>query len=294
VITILLCIGINLLREAVAHLRMLTIQGNSFQRDERRERRPSRTTEGVAGGGDVLSTLGGAPKPSDRELRRSVEKFQECFLGEDDVDVERFMAACRHFGDKVLQPMGSFTLLTVREIHANMDKIKHTYQLDPGKHRSLRSLLEAEVEERMHKPGPEPTCELQDPSAAMGVMWARRGLVFWEALFRPHCLAGEDLRTPDSRPRTPTSDDMVGTGSSGAMAAYEEALAPFNGWVTRNTFMLATRAFPGWTTIQGTFAPTLKDQRDDVRAWNETLSPLLEQIFAIIRELQLHDLRKSI
>ena len=46
--------------------------------------------------------------------------------------------------------------------------------------RSMRELLEAELGAQMHQPGGL----LADPSAAMGLLWARRGLEFWIHVFK--------------------------------------------------------------------------------------------------------------
>ena len=52
--------------------------------------------------------------------------------------------------------MGPFTVLTIRAIHANADKVKLTYDLAPERHRSMRLLLESEVTAGMHQPGGTP------------------------------------------------------------------------------------------------------------------------------------------
>ena len=44
----------------------------------------------------------------------------------------------------------------------------------------MRELLEAELGAQMHQPGGL----LADPSAAMGLLWARRGLEFWIHVFK--------------------------------------------------------------------------------------------------------------
>ena len=46
----------------------------------------------------------------------------------------------------------------------------------------MAMMLDEEVSSGMHSPGGV----LADPSAAIGLLWARRGLAFWIALFRPH------------------------------------------------------------------------------------------------------------
>ena len=192
------------------------------------------------------------------------------------------MESCRWYGDKVLTRMGNFTLIIVREIHANMDKVKHTYQLNPDKHNSMHALLEAECSSDMHQSGGV----LSDPSAAMGLLWARRGLLFWIFLFRKELEKG-------SRPPTP-SNVLNEPSSNYAIAAYEESLGPFNGWVTRNTFHLTSRAFPEFREIEKTLASSHEDASKDMLEWVEVLVPLLDRMDAVIRKLDLNDERKSI
>jgi len=58
----------------------------------------------------------------------------------------------------------------------------YTDLLAPDRFRSMVAMLQEEVSSGMHAPG----AILADPSAAVGLLWARRGLQFWIALFRPH------------------------------------------------------------------------------------------------------------
>ncbi|KAL3921372.1 MAG: hypothetical protein SGPRY_004926, partial [Prymnesium sp.] len=217
---------------------------------------------------------------TERRLLTSAKMFEQCMLGDADVDVQKFMDACRWYGEQILTRMGPFTMITVREIHANMDKVKHTFQLDPEKHRSMRALLEAECSSNMHQPGGI----LADPSAAMGMLWARRGLMFWVCLFHKHMDNGEKRLAAGGQPQLSLHTTVLN--------AYEEALAPFNGWVSRNTFMLATRTFPEWRDIEATWASNHEDAIDDMSAWVRILEPLLSRMFAIIKALDLDDLRK--
>ena len=122
--------------------------------------------------------------PVERFLRDSAQLFAECLLDERDVDVSKFVAACRHFAT-VLEKAGPFTMLSIRETQSNIQKMEHTYLLDPERFRSMFDMLREEVSSGMHSPGGL----LADPSAAIGLLWARRGLLFWVSLFRPHAEA---------------------------------------------------------------------------------------------------------
>ena len=125
----------------------------------------------------------GSPSPTPERLRPimvSAEAFERCLLGDDDdVQVPLFMAACKCYCN-VLNVIGPFTLLTVREVNANMAKIDTSLQLDAVAYCSMRALLTAEVDAGMHQEG----AILANPSAAMGLLWARRGLSFWLEIYR--------------------------------------------------------------------------------------------------------------
>ena len=92
-----------------------------------------------------------------RPIMVSAEAFEKCLLGEDDVQVPHFMAACKCYCN-VLNVIGPFTLITVREVHANMAKIDTSLQLDAVAYRSMRALLTAEVDAGMHQ-GEEKSCQ---------------------------------------------------------------------------------------------------------------------------------------
>ena len=312
-----------------------------------------------------------SPPAIERMLNDSAQLFAESLLDEDDVDVAKFIKACRHY-TRVLEKIGPFTMLSVRETQSNITKIEQTYLLDPARFRSMINMLEEEVSSRMHSPGGV----LADPSAAIGLLWARRGLAFWISIFRPHVaeyrarntelkdldmeeleldakssvgsggtsspaassaahaasrlpsipsgntLSSEppgtspgssrarglsssatslDARVLRSRSTTPPAswadqadglfrdgaasaaekmstvasdlaDRMSGAGAkllSGVVSeqgyaeflrAYEETIAPFNGWIARNTFTLTARASPDWDSFWPKVAPQPQPQ----------------------------------
>ena len=65
--------------------------------------------------------------------------------GVEGVQVPLFIAACKNYCE-VLHIIGPFTMLTVREVNANMAKIETSLQLDAVAYRSMRALLTAEVD----------------------------------------------------------------------------------------------------------------------------------------------------
>jgi hypothetical protein len=57
--------------------------------------------------------------PVEHFLRDSAQLFAECLFDEQDVDTNKFIRACRHFGT-VLERAGPFTMLSIRETHSNI------------------------------------------------------------------------------------------------------------------------------------------------------------------------------
>ena len=94
----------------------------------------------------------------------------------------------------MLEKAGPFTMLSIRETASNIAKMESTYLLDPGRFRSMIVMLQEECSSGMHAPGGL----LADPSAAIGLLWARRGLLFWVSFFRPHADAYNARRRTDS------------------------------------------------------------------------------------------------
>ena len=313
-----------------------------------------------------------APPPVERLMGDSAQQFAECLLDEKDIDVARFIKACRHF-TRVLEKIGPFTMLSVRETHSNLTKIEQTFLLDPTRFQSMYTMLEEEVSSRMHSPGGH----LADPSAAIGLLWARRGLSFWISLFRPHVeeylrehqhkhASTDVLSLPEdgevaeafasapaaslsasgggsrssansraaSRSASPPSwvsqaDGLFGEGAAQKVAAgaavaagiserlssagtqllsgvvspqgyaeflraYEETIAPFNGWIARNTFTLTARASPDWKTFGLKVAPNLEALGEDVHLWSTAVKACTVRMQRMHTELDLEDMRKTI
>ena len=189
------------------------------------------------------------------------------------------MRACRAYADCVLQRMGPFTLLSIREVHSNMRKVQLTHDIDPSTLGTMRAILQREIAGAMHQPGGL----IADPSAAMGLLWARRGLAFWVHFYRAceaHEASGEEAQSFAIQ--------------RAVTAAYEAELQPHNGWVTRHSFALATRTAGEWDAIRAKLAPTDTALRDDLQSWLRAVVPLLERMGALQKALDLEDTRKSI
>ena len=86
-------------------------------------------------------------------MNEKTAQFRDALLGSDDVAVPRFMRACRAYADCVLQRMGPFTLLSIREVHSNMRKVQLTHDIDPSTLGTMRAILQREIAGAMHQPG---------------------------------------------------------------------------------------------------------------------------------------------
>merc|ERR1740115_607976 len=90
---------------------------------------------------------------------------------------------------------------------------------------------------------------LSDPSAAMGLLWARRGLMYWVHVFRDR--------------QDGPSEEPGGFRRSFAKA-YKTVMEPVNGWVAKSSSQLAMLAVP---LEFPTIAPTDREMEQDLRAW---------------------------
>jgi len=210
-------------------------------------------------------------------LKQSAALFSKCLLGETDIDVRAFMKGCRHYKE-VMSTMGSFTILQIREVEINVKKMEHTYQLAPQKYRSMRELLKAEVDSGMHQPGGV----LADPSSAMGLLWARRGLRFWVAYFRPRL-------DPDNPPEpiAPNED---------CLRCFEEALKPYCGWLVTTSMIAASTASPKWEEVAAGMGneKTPEDLCKTLQTWYTAVVTLLDRMEVIQKEMDLEDQRKTV
>jgi hypothetical protein len=230
-----------------------------------------------------------------RPIKTSASHFAKCLLSEADVDVALFIAACEHLASKVLPLVGPFTLLSIREVHSNMKKIEHSFELAPLRYRSMRELLNAETAAGMHQPGGL----IVDPSAAMGLLWARRGLQFWIFIFR-ELVAQHGLRVSVSNAQpelggmsesSSSRDDRLDNLKEIVERSYAASLQPYFGWLSNNSMSLALRAVPAEFPV---LAPTLIELLEDLQEWADVVEQLIERMAATQQELDLEDKRKSI
>ena len=211
---------------------------------------------------------------SESPLRHSAEQFKHCLLGDSDIDVRQLMNACYDYM-QVLSVMGKFAKSLRKQVDGNMDKISSgLYRCDPDKYASMKALLQAENDADKHKPD----AVLADPSAAMGLLWMRRALMFWNALYdKIHKTEGKDVELKEY-----------------GAEAYEQTLRPFNGFISRQSFksMVLSR-MPGWGEVRPKLSPKATIQAD-MSDWMDIVSKVIERMEAIQKEANLEDLRKSI
>ena len=139
----------------------------------------------------TLSPTTVALKVSQRPLRRSARAFSECSQGSD-INVPRFLRAAKAYCDLVSR-FGRFAVPSAGEISRCIVKVEQAAaQLAKNgtKGNSMKALLQAEVALGLHGPGGV----LADPSAAMGLLWTRRGIAFWLDVFQQQIKKSASLK----------------------------------------------------------------------------------------------------
>ena len=228
-----------------------------------------------------------AESHAESPLAASAALFAACMLGDDDIDVTQFMHACREY-TQVLKLLGSSTNLAVHEVNGNMAKIDKQYRMDPMRYVSMRTLLVDEMTARKHSAD----AGLCDPSAAVGLLWARRGLRYWLAAFAPLIDFGVDDVCGDAW-GSGEAGPKAQSGYDSAMAAYAASFQQFNGFASSNLFKLTARAQPGWCQMGPKLAESPDELREGVAAWSEAVAPLLDRMAELHTELNLEDVRRG-
>lgn len=102
------------------------------------------------------------------------------------------------------------------------------------------------------------------------------------------------------------SDQVVGAGTSllsGVVSArgyeeflraYEETIAPYNGWLSRNTFTLSARVAPDWAELVRKSGEEAHVVDEATHLWSVAVSAVLERLHAMLGKFDLEDLRKTI
>ena len=222
-------------------------------------------------------------------LVASAALFATCLLGDDDVDVTCFMHACREY-TTVLQRLGSTTKMAVKEVHSNMAKIEKHYNLDPVRFKSMRALLEDEMGLKKHSVD----TGLVDPSAAVGLLWARRGLRYWLALFRPLVADRAAVVAECGDAWGGGAASATGrTGLEAALKAYDDSLAPYNGMMSTRLFKLAARMSPAWNIMGPKLAASPDALHAGMAAWSDAVGALIERMTMVQTQMNLECLRRG-
>mmetsp|Transcript_25994 Transcript_25994/g.34519 ORF Transcript_25994/g.34519 Transcript_25994/m.34519 type:complete len:244 (+) Transcript_25994:209-940(+) len=192
------------------------------------------------------------------------------------LNVAELLDACRDFSS-ALRKIGQTTL--ARDFESNIRKAEALYNSAPSNQRqSLSSLLLLERESGIHGPNGQ----LQDYSAATGLLWIRRYLEFHLDMYTA-ILASSD----------PTA---------AAIDAYKTQIEPFHGWALRKLFTvrLSTMMPPreDLLAMLGNFQPqdfgqkeeqmVLKDLSELVSIWR----PIVMQWRTTYEDLDLEDIRR--
>lgn len=233
----------------------------------------------------VASTFAGS-------LSASCKLFQSCKKG-DDVDVPKFAAATNEYL-KFLSSFGKWTAASIGEtrgclqkIEGGLKKLRDTAATDAEKECKLQMLIEiltAEVAKGIHKSGGK----LADPSAAMGLLWVRRGLAFWARMF-----GLEAARIA----KTGELDGGPGTFRDQVQMAYKEVIDPFHGWVSRKAFKLAMSRAPEWDELRrrsGLPCDSSDALRVELQQWCDVVSALMATMQRAHQKYDLEDSRRSV
>ena len=149
--------------------------------------------------------------------------------------------------------------------------------------RSMRALLESELEKAIHGKGGI----IADPSAAMGLLWVRRGLMFWARLFDL-----EARRLMDNQFRL----GEPGTFMAQTTLAYEMEISDFHGWVARKAFLMSVRAAPEWDLLceRAGLPSDRKQLAEELRSWAKVLDGLDKRMRTLHTKYDLDDRRRTI
>ena len=231
-------------------------------------------------------------------LVNSASKFKSCCHGKHDLDLAEFVKATNDFL-KFLRLLGPWTAASISETRACLTKVEEACTLLEAQrlaassnsikkrraHRlkTVMDLLDAEVASGVHGKGGA----IADPSAAMGLLWVRRGLEHWAALFG---LEAQRLKASG------TVEGGRGAFAKQGQSAYDATVGPFHGWVARNAFKLTLQAAPEWEVVRkrsGLPAASYKDLRRELREWEKAVTALTKRLRLLHDRYDCEDCRKT-
>lgn len=193
------------------------------------------------------------------------------------LNVAELLDACWDFSS-VLRKIGQTTL--ARDFESNIRKAEALYNSAPSNQRqSLSSLLLLERESGIHGPNGQ----LQDYSAATGLLWIRRYLEFHLDMYRA-ILASRDP-------------------ADAAIDAYQTQIEPFHGWALRKLFTLRLSTMmpsrEDLLAMLGNFQTQEFGQEEEQMVLNDLSQlvsiwqPIIIQWRTAYEELDLEDIRRA-
>lgn len=190
------------------------------------------------------------------KLDEVIRTFAKVFDGSE-IDTSRLLKACRaHL--ELMKSGGAAMCLVAKDLESNLHKAESLFKKSPKKCKTLASLLELERKSDIHKGN-----ELQDPSAAMGLLWIRRSLAFQSHLFES--LISKDGQHP----------------KDAAYEAYNEHLSPYHGWMLRTVFPASLSQMPHRAVFLSKFGEVEVEDLD-----REEESKIVKKLRALIGTLE--------
>lgn len=222
------------------------------------------------------------PNPRRKKLKSCKKLDDVCHtfasvLKGNEVDTAQLLKACRaHLA--FMKSGGSSLKIVAKDLESNLRKAEKVYKKSPKEGKRLSSLLECEKNRGIHNGN-----QLQEKSAAMGLLWIRRSLAFQLDLY-------SSLIHGQVHPR------------DAAYNAYSKHLSPFHGWALRKVFPASLSQMPDREVFIAKFGgideEELNDEIDRVIAKKlkvlvATWDPLISSWKNEFERLDLEDTRRA-
>ncbi|KAL1496356.1 hypothetical protein AB1Y20_016312 [Prymnesium parvum] len=234
----------------------------------------------------------GSALPSSGGFSKSARQFTACQLKSGDVDLDQFGKATQEYCE-LIRKWGSCTAPSISQVYlclAKIDKARRELERRqreskaPTRLNTMKLLLESEAKFNIHKPG----AVLADPSGAMGLLWVRRGLVYWLKVFELE-VARLKAALKGKKPAPQPFREQC-------KIAYEQVLKPFHGWVSRRGFGVALRGMPEWSDLRKKSGLPKEDDQlmQELQEWIKSVTSLHKCMVTLQTKFGMEDLRKSI
>lgn len=214
------------------------------------------------------------------ELHRMAVTFNACSKKGSDINVVAFLDATEAYC-KLLSKWGKFVGPSVGNVRGCIQKVQTARRAlnkeTKTKLASLHDLLTCE------KPIHKPNAVLADPSAAMGILWIRRGLEYWADVFEQQV---EQLKKKQTS--TSLAEQMA--------IAYKRTTQQFHGWVSRRAFSAALGMTPDWSVVRKRAGLPETDEalRKELKELAVACRELCERLRKLQVSLELEDMRRSV